>query len=109
MLAKLTTRGVSMLLLLLVFSLSAIAQKKITGKVTGTDAKPVFGATVAVKGTNLATSTSEDGTFSIDLPAGKNTLVFSSVGFEVSEYNVDQAGGKTTVDIKPETSHFKFE
>lgn len=72
------------------------AQTRVTGKVTGPDAKPVFGATVAAKGTNVATTTGADGSYSIALPQNVDVLVFSFVGYEVSEVNVR---GNNTVDV----------
>ena len=80
----------------LLVSISAFTQKRVTGKVTDSDKKPVFGATVAVKGTNVATSTSTEGLFGIDVPDGSNTLVFSSIGFKTQEVNI---AGRTTIDI----------
>ena len=79
-----------------VFSSLVIAQTRVSGKVTGPDGKPVFGATVGVKGTNVATTTTTDGSYSIALPHNSNVLVFSYIGFEVSEVNVR---GNNTIDV----------
>jgi TonB-dependent starch-binding outer membrane protein SusC len=80
----------------LVFSTLVIAQNRVSGKVTGPDGKPVFGATVGVKGTNVATTTTTDGSYAITLPHNSNVLVFSYIGFEVSEVNVR---GNNTIDV----------
>src|SRR6266487_2007493 len=80
----------------LFLSYFVIAQTRVTGKVTGPDSKAVFGATVAVKGTTVATTTSADGTYSIVMPPNADVLVFSYVGYEVSEVNMR---GKNSVDI----------
>jgi len=80
----------------LVFSSLVIAQNRVTGKVTGPDGKPVFGATVAVKGTNIATTTTTDGSYAVTMPHNSNVLVFSYIGFEVSEVNVR---GNNTIDV----------
>src|SRR5258706_12098702 len=77
------------LLLALCMAMGAWAQKKVTGTVTGTtNRQPVMGATVGVKGTRVLTSTSATGEFSLTLPAGRNRLVISSVGFESTEVDV---------------------
>jgi TonB-dependent SusC/RagA subfamily outer membrane receptor len=68
----------------------------VTGKVTGPDGKPVFGATVGVKGTNVATTTTTDGSYAITLPHSSTVLVFSYIGFEVSEVNVR---GNNAIDV----------
>ena len=80
----------------LVFSSLVIAQTRVTGKVTGPDGKPVFGATVGVKGTNVATTTTTDGSYAITLPHNSTVLVFSYIGFEVSEVNVR---GNNAIDV----------
>jgi len=79
-----------------VFSALVIAQNRVTGKVNGPDGKPVFGATVGVKGTNIATTTATDGSYAITLPHNSNVLVFSYIGFEVSEVNVR---GNNVIDV----------
>lgn len=74
-------------LLAVCMAMGAWAQKKITGTVTGTSNMPVIGATITVKGTRVIVSTSPTGEFSLTLPAGRDRLVISSVGFETTEVN----------------------
>src|SRR5436853_7938970 len=71
-----------------IWLLQVIAQKAVTGKITDTGDKPIFNASVLVKGSNVGTNTDEQGNFSITVPKGKNVLVVSSVGFEPSEVSV---------------------
>ena len=80
----------------LVFSSLVIAQTRVTGKVTGPDGKPVFGATIGVKGTNVATTSTTDGSYAVTLPHNSTVLVFSYIGFEVSEVNVR---GNNVIDV----------
>src|SRR5690349_7954976 len=71
------------LLGLLLFSTTGIAQRKITGVVQ--DAKnnsPLAGATVAVKGIKRNTISGEDGKFELSVPVGKVSLQISFVGFQ---------------------------
>ena len=97
MLAKLTAlKRVIVITFLLVATLPAFAQKKVEGKVTGSDGKPVFGANVSVKGTTITTSTTSEGVYSITLPANASVLVFSYVGYDSYEINVS---GKSTADV----------
>ncbi|MCW3116078.1 MAG: TonB-dependent receptor plug, partial [Chitinophagaceae bacterium] len=96
MLANLTAKGFAITFSLIFFSLAVFAQKTITGKITGPDNQPVFGATVSVKGTNIATTTGSDGSFSINVPNNQNSLVVSYVGYETSEVNI---AGKGVVDV----------
>jgi TonB-dependent starch-binding outer membrane protein SusC len=72
------------LLLLFTFcSLSVFAQTRVTGKVTSTTTnQPVSGASVQVEGTSVGVVTGDDGSFSVNVPAGRNTLVISFIGFK---------------------------
>jgi hypothetical protein len=84
------------LLVMLLLALQTFAQQRtITGRVTDNTGAPVPGATVTVKGTNLATQTSSDGSYKINGPENAGSLVISAVGFG----NVEAAISGTTVDI----------
>lgn len=73
-------RQLIMVLCLLVGVSWASAQTKIKGTVVSDDGQPAIGATVKVKGTNVGSVTTLDGTFSLTVPANANILVFSYVG-----------------------------
>ena len=80
-------RRTASLSLLLLSSLYSLAQSSftVTGKVTDETGKPLQGVTVQVKKANTATTTKEDGSYSITAPSGNSVLVFSSVGFGTKE------------------------
>ncbi|MBD0333100.1 MAG: carboxypeptidase-like regulatory domain-containing protein, partial [Chitinophagaceae bacterium] len=70
---------------------------QITGRVTkDTSTTGLAGVSVSVKGTKVATSTNNEGRYSIGVPQGSNTLVFSSVGLRPQEVNI---AGRTTLDV----------
>jgi TonB-linked SusC/RagA family outer membrane protein len=96
MLAKSTALRGIMLLFVFTAAVSAMAQKKVSGKVTGPDSKPLYGVTVTVKGTNVASVTDADGNYTINMPAKADVLVFSSVGYELYEVN---SKGNNVVDV----------
>ena len=76
-------RKLIMFLLLLFIGIgNALAQRTITGKVTGSDGEPVLGATIAIKGTTIGTISGLDGSYNLHIPAGSNadTIVFSYIG-----------------------------
>ncbi len=78
--------------------LSFAQNRTISGRVLSTkDATPVPGATVSIKGTNKAASSSPDGSFSIEAPNSRVTLILSSVGFTNKEVTVN--AGENTVEI----------
>jgi TonB-linked SusC/RagA family outer membrane protein len=77
---------------LILLSSSLFAQKKVSGTVLNArDNQPVSGATVLAKGTTTGVTTAANGTFSINLPAGNNTLVVSYVGFTDQEVDVSNS------------------
>src|SRR5215207_8906605 len=88
-------RPFSLSAILLLFVFCASAQKQVSGTVKENN-NPVVGATVEVKGTNLATITGPQGAFAINVPAGRTQLVISYVGFETQTINL---GDKTTVEV----------
>lgn len=69
----------------------------LTGKVTGDKDEPLSGVTVQVKGTPKATTTSTDGSFSINVAPNDNMLVFSFIGMVTQEVKID---GKFSVQVK---------
>lgn len=84
------------LLTLLSFSLTALAQQKVTGKVKDSSGEPVIGASVVVKGNNtMGTITDFDGNFMLDVPA-KSVLVISYIGYVTQEV---PTAGKNSLEI----------
>jgi TonB-dependent starch-binding outer membrane protein SusC len=71
-------------------ALPVLAQnKKISGKILSPERVPLAGVTVQVKNSNNSTTTAEDGSFSITTSSSEKTvLVFSSIGFEKTEFAV---------------------
>jgi TonB-linked SusC/RagA family outer membrane protein len=75
--------------LIVVVSNSPLPQDiKVTGKVTGENGEPLSGVTVSVKGAGAATSTDNNGTFTITVPE-KGTLVFTYIGYQSQEVAVN--------------------
>jgi outer membrane receptor protein involved in Fe transport len=56
---------------------------------------------VAVKGTGSGTFTDDKGNFSIQVKKLPVTLVFSSIGFELQEVEVTNAGEQVKISLKP--------
>src|SRR5665647_894853 len=76
-------------LLIVVFSSSGIfAQTNVKGTVTNESNQPLTGATVAVKGTTRATSSDNNGHFTIAAPSNA-VLVFSRVDYATKEVPVN--------------------
>ncbi|MFD2248549.1 SusC/RagA family TonB-linked outer membrane protein [Pontibacter ruber] len=76
----------------------AMAQTRaIIGKVTdAATSQPLPGVTVLVKGTTVGTATGADGNYSINVPEGGTTLVFSFIGYNTTERAI---GTSTTINV----------
>jgi TonB-linked SusC/RagA family outer membrane protein len=97
MLVKLAAKRLWLAMCLLVATTVALAQQRtVTGTIVGANNQPVAGATVTVKGTNVATQTDASGNFSISVPENRNSITVSSVGFEPQDVNV---ANQTTVNL----------
>jgi len=89
--------------LLITGSLMAQENFKVSGKVTDAkDGTPLVGVTVSVKGTQQASITNYDGTFSLQT-SRTATLVFSYIGYSKIEVPVNGTA-KITVKMDPTTS-----
>lgn len=88
------------LLLVLMLPALAIAQKKVTGKVTDQSGEILIGATVGVKGTDKFTTTDDKGNYSLSVKVG-DVIVCSYIGYLTFEVVYRQASNLT---IKLESS-----
>ena len=86
------------LLILLVHPFIFAQVRIITGKVTDGTGSPLAGVTVAVKDKQVATTTTNDGSFSLDNINAGDVLIFSSVGFNSLEQTVG-AGSSLSVTL----------
>ncbi len=86
-----------MLPLILICGLASAQKKIITGKVidekTG---EPLVGANILIDNAKSGITTKQDGSYTITIPDGKNTLVFSYVGYTSQ---IIAIGDKKTINI----------
>ncbi len=90
------------LLLFAIFTVSVLqiyAQNTVTGTVTDDAGESLPGVSVLVKGTTIGTMSLADGAYSIEVPDGSNTLVFSYIGMETQEAVI--SGNVLDVTMKP--------
>jgi TonB-linked SusC/RagA family outer membrane protein len=86
-------RIVLVVLVLQALFLPVIAQDLVvTGKVNGKTGEPLPGATVSVKGTNVASTTDAGGNFTIHVPNRNVLLVISYVGMANKELSIPESG-----------------
>lgn len=73
-------------------AVQAIQQvRTIRGVITDELNEPMIGVSVLVKGTTIGVITDFDGNYSIELPAGKNVLQLSYIGYKSKEVTVGQS------------------
>jgi len=84
------------LLLLVLSSATALAQKTVTGTILDEFGEGLPGVTVLVKGTTTGTATDIDGKFSLNVPSNESVLVFSFIGYKAVEQVV---GNRSVIDL----------
>ena len=89
---------------LCMFSATFAQTRQVTGKVTGADNQAIASATIKVKGSNAATTTNADGTFSLKAPAGSFVLQVSSLGFEAKEVTVGASQATANVSLSAQSN-----
>lgn len=92
-------------ILFLLFFLPCIfllAQSRVvTGRVTDDKGVPASGVSVVIKGTNVGTTTNEDGVYSLSVPANAGTLIFSHINLAAKEVSVRN---QSAVDVALQAS-----
>jgi TonB-linked SusC/RagA family outer membrane protein len=68
----------------------------INGIVKDTKGQALPGVSVAIKGSSTVTLTANTGNYTIKVPSSSSTLVFSFIGFNKQEINID---GKNVIDV----------
>jgi TonB-linked SusC/RagA family outer membrane protein len=93
------------LLLAIGLSFTAYAQEatvKVAGVVMDENGETLPGATVNVKGTNIATVTSPDGMFALDKVPSGDTVVFSYLGYKPLEIRYTTTKEKERIALTPD-------
>ena len=86
---------------LVTVSVAYAQTRQVQGTVTSAeDGSGVPGVMIQVKGTTLGVMTDAEGKYTLNVPAGSNTLVFSFVGMRRVELDI---AGRSTVDVVMES------
>jgi hypothetical protein len=83
--------------MLLFVATATFAQRTVTGTVTDESGETLISVNVVVKGTTIGSITDLDGKYSIKVPDGSNTLVFSYTGFSSQDIEL---GASDVVDVQ---------
>ncbi len=73
----------------------------VSGKITNDQGNAMAAVSVTVKGTNVATQSTQDGTYQINISDKNATLVFSAVGYTAQEIKIK---GRTTINVSLKTA-----
>ncbi|WP_291114867.1 TonB-dependent receptor [Flavobacterium sp. UBA6135] len=98
------------ILIVIVLSFTLISQAQEKGTVVGhilSEGQAVPFAGIFLKNTSTGTSSDENGNYSIEVPAGKQTIIVQAIGFKNQEKNINvPSGGKIHLDFNLEESVF---
>lgn len=84
------------MMVIMMFSLSTLAQVRVTGKVTSNNDEALPGASVIVEGSSNGTTSDASGNFSISAPSKDAVLVFSFIGHETQSVAIN---GRSVVNV----------
>ncbi|MFT2008276.1 TonB-dependent receptor [Pontibacter sp. 13R65] len=84
---------------LLFFAVTGAFAQAITvqGKVTDASGTGLPGVTVLLKGSSTAAPTDIDGNYTLNIPSGNGTLIFSFIGFQTQEVSIDN---RSTINVQ---------
>lgn len=91
-----------LLLLVQLCCVAALAQVRVSGRVTGPDGNGLTGISVVVKNTTYGTSTDASGnySFSADLKPGTYPVEFSGIGFKTRTEQLSVSGSEAAVSVQ---------
>src|SRR6185503_10768289 len=84
------------LLALFIASIAMAQERVVSGTVTDDQGSGMPGVNVLVKGTNIGTATSADGTFRLSVPSDQAVLVISFIGYSTKEVTV---GSQSNISV----------
>lgn len=85
-------------------SVTVVAQKTFSGKVTDNNGDPLIGVSVTLKGSGIGTISDVDGMYSIGVPSNNGTLQFSYIGFGLVEFDVANASATLNVTMNDDVN-----
>jgi hypothetical protein len=80
---------------------TAFAQLKVSGVVKSSDGEVLPGVTIVLKGTSSGVLSDVDGNYSMNLPNAQSVLVFSFVGMQTQEIQVN---GRSEINVTLESA-----
>lgn len=78
-----------------------MAQRTVTGKVIDEEGESLIGVSILIKGTSTGTVTDIEGSYSLNVPAENDVLVFSYTGFSTQNIELNN---RTVINVTLETA-----
>jgi Ca-activated chloride channel family protein len=88
--------------LMLVLLAFAVPGKKLSGKITDENGKPLVGALISIIGSKTAVTTDSSGNYVLALPEGEIKLVITYIGYEKREVELKRQS-VMNISLKPST------
>ncbi|MCI5081155.1 MAG: SusC/RagA family TonB-linked outer membrane protein [Saprospiraceae bacterium] len=95
------------LLCMLFFATSAIAQFTVTGKVTDSNGEALIGVSILVKGTTVGTVSDLDGNYSLNVPGESAVIDFSYTGFSAQAVEVSPTNNRVDIILKEDIANLE--
>ncbi|MGC9355932.1 MAG: carboxypeptidase-like regulatory domain-containing protein, partial [Mariniphaga sp.] len=104
---KKTILATALIAVFSLFSLASFAQGAVEGKVVDAESgESLVGASVVLEGTTMGTVTDIDGSFTLELETGNQTVLVSYIGYVTEEFDVTVVSGQTknlgTIELDPD-------
>ena len=97
---KLLLARSAVLCILVLLSFPAFSQNKIiSGKITDSAGRPLFGVSVIPKGSGKGATTDDKGEFHVSVSPQTKSLLFSSIGYATQEVPI--SGERMSVSLAP--------
>ncbi|MDW7693877.1 TonB-dependent receptor [Flammeovirgaceae bacterium SG7u.111] len=101
--------------LLILFKIGNFSEKDQPGKavISGyvkdmATGEPVIGGTVLIESTNMGVVTNADGYFALNIPRGKSTILFKSVGMKATKRQVEVYGdGSLNIEMEEDVKQLR--
>lgn len=85
---------------LLLSNIITYSQTILNGVITDTTGEVLLGATIMLKDKNLGASSNEKGEYSLELPNGKHTIIFSYIGYQNESRSIIANGKPIKLNVK---------
>ncbi len=93
---------------LILFPAAALAQRRVTGRVTSQETgEPLGSSTISIVGTALGTVTNEEGTFSLQVPEGSASVLVRRIGYK--RRTIPLTAGENTITVALERDILQLE